>query len=160
MLQANEKPIYGGRYFVCNDGTIRNACGRKLNPGLMSRGYLTVSLYDGSKPKKPKSHLVHRLVAEAFLGKSSLHVNHKNGNKQDNRIENLEFVTPKENTRHAIEVLGKNVAGDNSGRRKLSSNLVAVIRSSKKTCKQLATELKMSEKHINDIRNNRYWKEV
>lgn len=156
----DEKSIYNGRYFVRDDGTVWNAKGKQLRPGLMSRGYLTVSLYDGSKPKKPKSHLVHRLVAAAFWGESDLQINHKNGDKKDNRLENLEYCTAMENARHAIEVLGKNVAGDNSGRRKLSSNLVEVIRSSTKTCKQLAAQFKMSEKHISDIKNHRYWKGV
>ena len=154
----NEKSIYNGRYFVRDDGTVWNASGKQLRPGKNSRGYMTVSLYDGSKPKKPKSHLVHRLILGAFHSESDLQVNHKNGDKTDNRLENLEYCTAWENNRHAIEVLGKSNAGDNSGRRKLSSNLVEIIRSSGKTCRQLAIEFRMSEKHISDIKNHRYWK--
>jgi len=53
-----------------------------------------------------KNILVHRLVAEAFLGappSDDTLVNHKNGNKCDNRLENLEYATPSENTRHAYK---------------------------------------------------------
>jgi hypothetical protein len=48
-----------------------------------------------------KDYYIHRLVAEYFLGESEHEVNHKNGNKKDNRVENLEYVTSSENKRHA-----------------------------------------------------------
>jgi hypothetical protein len=59
---------------------------------------------------KPKSVYVHRLVAEAYIEKpSDLHieVNHKNLNKLDNRVENLEWVTRSRNREHMHEVYGK-----------------------------------------------------
>lgn len=65
-------------------------------------GYCTTSLH---KDGKRYYFFVHRLVATAFIanpsGKSE--INHKNGIKTDNRIENLEWVTDKENKRHAID---------------------------------------------------------
>jgi len=71
-----------------------------LKPGVNSRGYLVVTL---SIYKNPKSITVHRLVLEQFLPSidKTLEINHKNGNKLDNRLENLEWVTSKENSRHA-----------------------------------------------------------
>lgn len=56
-----------------------------------------------------KSVFVHRLVATAFISDipEGMVINHKNGIKTDNRVENLEIVTPRENVIHAIEVLGK-----------------------------------------------------
>lgn len=66
-----------------------------------SKGYLRV---DGIR--------VHRMVAETFLGYSDLQVNHRNGNKVDNRLENLEYVTCAENIHHAIRVLGIPYGGD------------------------------------------------
>ena len=65
--------------------------------------YVTVSINN-------KNYFVHRLVAKAFLETSYFpfaHVNHKNGNKKDNRVENLEWVTPSENELHSYRVLGK-----------------------------------------------------
>ena len=159
-LGMNQKEVYNGRYFIRDDGTVWNASGKQLRPGLMSRGYLTVSLYDGSKPKRPKSHLVHRLVAAAFLGESDLQINHKNGNKQDYRLEILEYCTAKENNRHVIEVLGKDQCGESNGRSKLTASDIVQISSSGETQIKIAERFGLSEKHVNDIRRRRYWKSV
>ena len=63
-------------------------------------GYLYVAL---SLQRQRRTLLVHRLVAQAFLGPcpKGKEVNHKDGNKENNRVENLEYLTPKENMRHA-----------------------------------------------------------
>lgn len=64
-------------------------------------GYRTVSVtLDGQKRKCR----VHRLIALTFLGPNNLLVNHKNGIKHDNRLANLEYVTPKQNTLHAMKI--------------------------------------------------------
>lgn len=74
-------------------------------------GYLGVSL---SRGLKSKHYVIHRLVMLTFHGVSRLHVNHKNGIKTDNRLENLEYVTQKENNNHARHVL--KVCPNGSGR--------------------------------------------
>lgn len=67
--------------------------------------YKVVTLYNHRK----KNFYLHRLLAIVFISnpKNKPHINHKNGLRDDNRIENLEWVTAKENKRHQIEVLDK-----------------------------------------------------
>jgi hypothetical protein len=77
--------------------------GYVLKGALDRKGYNRVGLCVAGKHFNRQ---VHRLVAEAFLGRSDLEVNHVNGIKNDNRLENLEFVTRSQNTIHAFRVLG------------------------------------------------------
>ena len=85
---------------------IRNPNNRikKLKPIKLKTGYWQVALH---KDKKQNMCLVHRLVAEAFIPnpENKSQVNHKNGIRSDARAENLEWVTPQENVRHAFDVL-------------------------------------------------------
>lgn len=68
--------------------------GRILKPKKNRGGYNVVCL---RKDNKNYTRTVHRTVLEAFVGKSDLQVSHLNDNKQDNRLENLCYMTPKEN---------------------------------------------------------------
>ena len=94
---------YEGLYQVSNLGRIKS--GYKsiiLQPGVC-RGYLIVNLY---KDKKGLSQKVHRLVAQAFIPnpENKPTVNHKDGNKQNNCVSNLEWATIKEQNNHALKL--------------------------------------------------------
>lgn len=95
-------PEYEGLYQVSNLGNIKNNKNKIMKPFINNAGYCEIKL---SKEKKKKHHRVHRLVAQTFLNNydKDLQVNHKDGNKLNNNIENLEMLTDKENKRHAIE---------------------------------------------------------
>lgn len=92
---------YEGLYLVSNLGRVYGIKRKNiLHPGLTEKGYLSVGL---SKDGKGTSKKVHRLVAKAFLGESKLEVNHKDGDKTNNRVDNLEYCTRSQNIRHAIK---------------------------------------------------------
>lgn len=95
---------YDGLYQISNKGRVRNARSI-LKTFVCGSGYSEIIL---TKNRKRKPKLIHRLVAEAFLlnpvGKRE--VNHKDGNKLNNDVGNLEWVTPSENQAHSRRVLG------------------------------------------------------
>lgn len=86
---------------------INNISGKKLKGSISVFGYVIVTLYSTVKPKKSKSVRVHRLVAETYLEKPKRgdkdFINHKDGNKRNNTVENLEWTTVVENNQHARE---------------------------------------------------------
>jgi len=107
---------YEGLYQVSNIGNVKRIAGSKsvnskeklLTSQKIKKGYLRVAL---TKNSFVKWKLIHVLVLEAFLGKPDFckaQVNHKNGIKTDNTIENLEWCTQSENQKHMFYVLGVN----------------------------------------------------
>lgn len=100
-------PGFEGRYMVSNDGYVFSVGKGVLLKGNQKKtGYLEVTL---AKNNRLTYKLLHRLVAEAFIPnpENKPQVNHKNGDKADNRASNLEWVTESENHRHRYEVLGQ-----------------------------------------------------
>lgn len=92
------KPINNyTKYEVSNLGRVRNKkTGKVLKSVTNSHGYKIVCLYN----EKGKTFRVHRLVLNAFTNPSELQVNHIDEDKTNNRLENLEWVTCKENINH------------------------------------------------------------
>lgn len=90
-------------------------------------GYLYLVI---SKQGKPKTISVHRLVAMAFIGEitDGLEVNHIDGCKTNNRVENLEIVTHAENIHHAMRTGLRNNKGERHNRAKLTETQVLEIR--------------------------------
>jgi hypothetical protein len=98
---------YSGNYLVSNLGRVfskaRVVCRGIMKGEVNKAGYHRVVLTKDGPIKKIS---VHRLVAQAFLptDPGRTQVNHKDGNKLNNRLTNLEYVSPCENQRHAVKV--------------------------------------------------------
>ena len=115
MNRETWKPVVGfeGAYDVSDMGRIRSLDrvildrngiekpikGRILSPSKDSRGYRYVRMNSTPSIRDArKNYRVHRVVMEAFVGPSSLEVDHINFDKEDNRLTNLQYVTPRENS--------------------------------------------------------------
>ena len=95
------------RYAVSDQGRVVSLGNMaEMQPRINPKGYARVHLPNGRR-------LVHRLVADAFLQKpkpGETQINHKNGDKVDNRVVNLEWITPGGNLLHAYRELGRKAA--------------------------------------------------
>jgi hypothetical protein len=117
---------YEGIYQVSNLGNVKSLHKKSLNgfvlKPLKSHGYCRVGLFDN----KHKYFMIHRLVALAFIPNPNHYpfINHINGIKNDNRVENLEWVTHSQNILHAFKTgLKSNKKGDNNPQSKKVINI-------------------------------------
>lgn len=99
-------PEYEGRYLISDSGDVYSIRRQGSDGGMIrqhenSNGYACVDLWTGHKKKK---ELVHRLVAKTYLEKKEgkEFVNHKDGNKKNNHVSNLEWCNRSENMKHAV----------------------------------------------------------
>ena len=115
---------YSGYYEVSNYGRIRrlptiiryknnstrNYPGKIIKQERTADGYLRVVL---CKENIKTRFMVHRIVAKTFVLNplNKPYINHKNSDRSDNRVENLEWCTQEENEQHAIDKLGKTMVG-------------------------------------------------
>lgn len=99
------KQIKNYHYSISSYGRLRNDLTLKiLKERIDNKGYHKCDLYDGQG--NSKGFLAHRLVAFAFLSapkQGQTQINHIDGNPKNNKVENLEWVTPKQNSEHAVK---------------------------------------------------------
>lgn len=176
-----EKIIFNGLYRVNTKGEVITDNWRNtgktavLKPTTDKKGYKRVGLQINGVLQTKK---VHRLVAEAFIPNPEKKpcVNHINGIKSDNRVENLEWVTYKENTQHAIDnnlfifqtpekSINKIIKkGELNGFSLLTEKQVLEIRKKYKpriiTREVLAKEYNVTVSCIKDVLSRRSWKHI
>ena len=118
------------------------------------KGYVRVN-----NPRRGYYRFAHRIMWEAAVGPipDGMQINHKNGIKDDNRLENLEVVTASENTIHAYRTGLADKKGEKSGRPKLTQANVDFIRSSIASNKILARKFGVGTEAIRRARNGTNW---
>lgn len=169
---------YEGLYQVSSFGRVKSL-GRDKPVGLNGGSYNlgdrilklgTRRLYKSvvfSKNGVVKPFAVHRLVAQHFLENKNnkTTVNHINGDKADNRFENLEWATPSEQQRHALSTgLRDKTKGENSNLAKLKEEDIFEVRRLYKTglyrMREIAEKFNTSVKNVNSIVHSYTWKHL
>lgn len=157
------KDIIGyDQYQVSNLGRVKttaNEATRKeriLKPLIHPKGYFRVALW---RNNKSKFFFIHRLVAEYFISnpENKSTINHIDGDKSNNHIDNLEWATYRENMNHAV----KNrisACGERNGRSKLNWMQIKEIRISHLTSDELAAIYSVHKSNINRIKRKEGWK--
>jgi hypothetical protein len=141
-------------YIITEQGEIINKRnGRKVKPQPNGKGYLRVSI-------SGKLQFVHRLVAEKHIPnpENKPQVNHKDGNKLNNSVDNLEWATNQENRDHAVKNR-LHLCGGDCAWAKLDWEKVDFIRSHNEyTAKQLAEMYNVMVSTIRAVRQGKSWK--
>jgi hypothetical protein len=143
-------------YEITRDGKVINKhTGHTLAPQPNGKGYLRVSI-------GKKLMFIHRLVAEKYIPnpENKPQVNHKDGNKLNNCVDNLEWVTNQENRNHAVDN-DLQVTGEKCSWAKLTEENVKEIRANPGYENEYwARKFKVSRSTISDVVNYRTWKRI
>lgn len=159
---------YEGYYQVSNLGRIKSLkrttrngkceADKILVNTVANKGYLAVGL---KKNGKSKNYLVHRIVASSFISnpQNKPQVNHKNGDKSDNRVDNLEWATQSENIRHGLDMGLYNCKSRAGAHSKLNLDDVMAIMAlkGKMKLKETGNKFGISDRHVWAIQNGKRW---
>lgn len=160
MAKISFKPYKKTGYEVSRCGKVRGLRGTILKPALNGSVYLAVSLHT----PKPVTTTVHSMVAHVWIGpkpKGKV-VNHKDGNKMHNRVDNLEYVTSSGNTLHALAEGLRKSGGERSWAVLTNAQvfkIVKLIQRGARNC-DIAEEYGVEPYIIRDIRNGKSYRKV
>lgn len=158
-------------YEVSNFGAVRTkksrlrgyVAGTIIRQTKVNDGYVAVTLCQNGRHHRL---YVHQVVMLAFVGPANgLDVNHKNGIKDDNRLDNLEYMTRRENIIHSLEVLKvfRGAKGEDHWEAKLNAEKVRDIRrrqAAGETDHSIAKIYNVSSAAVRQIRTGRSWKHI
>lgn len=153
------KPVDGWPYEVSSHGNVRRFGRPALARRMHTNGYVRVHLCDGISRRLDA--YVHRLVCEAFHGKpprQDMHADHIDGDRANNRSDNLRWLSPEEN--RALRNLQK---GERHSHAKLTEDAVRYIRSTPRDQAnnvELARLFQVSRETIRDTRNGKQWRHI
>jgi hypothetical protein len=155
--------IANKKYEITKCGIIRNkATGAIKSQYISSTGYYMISI---STNNKSKPYRVHRLLAENFItkvaGKNC--INHKDGNKLNNSLDNLEWCNHLENMKHAFNSNLANNTGINNGMAKINDDIakqIKIMLKEKVSQQKIADKFNISRSLVLGINVGRLWKHV
>ena len=163
---------YEGIYEISSHGNIKSCSrldilGHNRKEKILKNGYTTTKYHMVilRKNNRIKAHRVHTLVGNHFISNphNKPQINHKDFNRTNNYIENLEWVTQKENIRHAWDNGAcTNPSGEKNGMNKLTEKQIIDIRKigKAKTLLEISKIYNISFQHVGAILNNKLWKHL
>lgn len=126
---------FEGRYTISNTGIVRSLLtGKVMKPNITKFGYARINLRK-AKSREYKSYFIHRLVASAFIPNPTnlLEVNHKDCNRLNNTVTNLEWVSKEDNIKHSFIYGSASHKGLRNPNSKLNTEDVEAIKALAKT---------------------------
>jgi len=167
MLEERWLPVpdFEGWYDVSDFGRVRRVraykstfVGKILKQRVSNSGYMQAFL---CKNGKVKAMYAHRLVITSFVGPcpEGMEANHTDGNKTNNGLDNLEYVTHSENIQHAFNTGLRSLRGEKNNMSKLTEEDVRKIRKrlGKETQRVIAMDFNVSQQTISRIATGKLW---
>lgn len=163
ILITNSKYDLKYDYYITDDGRLYSGATNKfLSTQLDKDGYVKCRMI--SSDGKRHRYSIHRLMMENFYPREDmdqLQVNHIDGNKQNNNLNNLEWTTPSENTKHAFSIGLKTQQGVNNNACKYSEETILkaieMLLSKKYSGAEIDRQLGFCKDYANSIRRKERW---
>ena len=159
------KQIENLDYEINSEGIVRRISTKRIKKSFKRPdGYIGIQLY--ITKEKVKNYQLHRLIANAFIPNpdNKLYVNHIDSNRENNSLNNLEWVTFEENVKHGYKSGYTSNKGSNNGFSVLTEKQVLEMRSKREndklTYQQLATQYNVSYGCVAGIIQRKNWKHI